>query len=142
MPILRTKLVVNGREYYLRDRKLRNLKSRFGLKFLEFKELLPGLYCRTDERFYAELNLNDNTLMFKANCRTIVTECRKISRYIVTYIHRKSPKDKDTNYKYEPVRIDPYIYPFMEIVRPIKIASLPLEPFEYEPIDFPGGFEN
>jgi hypothetical protein len=27
-------------------------------------------------------------------------------------------------------------------VRPVKIASLPLEPFEYEPIDFPGGFEN
>jgi hypothetical protein len=140
MSILKTTLVV-GREYHrLRDRKLRNLKSRFGLKFLEFKELLPGLYCRTDERFYAELNLNNNTLMFKANCRTIVKECRKISRYIVTYIRRKSPKE--TNYKYEPVRIDPYIYPFMEIVRPVKIASLPLEPFEYEPIDFPGGFEN
>jgi len=141
MPVLKTTLVVNGREYHrLRDRKLKNLKSRFGLKFLEFKELLPGLYCRTDERFYAELNLNNNILIFKANCRTVMNECRKVTRYIMTYIRRKSPKD--TNYKYEPVRIDPYIYPFMEIVRPVKIAILPLEPFEYEPINFPGGFEN
>jgi len=141
MPVLKTTLVVNGREYHrLRDRKLKNLKSRFGLKFLEFKELLPGLYCRTDERFYAELNLNNNILIFKANCRTVMNECHKVTRYIMTYIRRKSPKD--TNYKYEPVRIDPYIYPFMEIVRPVKIAILPLEPFEYEPINFPGGFEN